>query len=482
MTIFRTLHRSILVLFAVVSVSIITLIHFSVSKMVAEQSRAHQQSISPAITLITEQLLQPLHVAQALAKAQALQALMAQNTLVEKDVFPYLEKLHNDFGMLFFVAHERSRKQYQSDGSQLDLIEGEVNWYFKYKNVDKQAVADIGKWEDTHFYIDIKMLDEKDAFLGYFGVGKNLRGFLDVFAQYKDIYGYDFIFVDNEQRITLSSDPELNASKAGFKSLSDLPWYQSLDQETTSLGSLNNVLIKVEGKDALIAEVKIDPFGWTLYLLTPLSARQTELSRDFVFSVISLLVVVFALFLVIYNLLYYFKRDLQNTKHLDPLTALPNRNKIALRYAELLERDRPLSLLLIDLDNFGALNETHGHRAGDRVLSQVAEQLNQALREDDIVGRWGGEEFVILLPDTLPEHALDVAQKLRERLQNMTAYTGTMSLQITVSIGITFTQQIRDLNELIDEADNALFGAKQAGRNQVKLHESANQRASDHAA
>ena len=413
--------------------------------------------------------MRPLHISQTLGKSQELNALMAAENLDEDKVYATLKRLNEEFGMFFFIASDVSKRQYNSDGTQHELVEGEVNWYFKYRDAPMDAVADIGKWEDTHFYIDLKMYDEDGKFLGFFGTGKSLKSFLEVFENYKSRYGYDFIFVDQDNNITLSSDHELIAANSQFQNLADLEWYKTLDQSKLPNGSLNNLLIRDKGQDYLIAEVGIAPFDWTLYLLTPLQERQSEISRTFILSIVTLLIVIFALFLLIYNLLYYFKKDMQKNIQIDPLTQLPNRNKVELRYAEIIDQKRPVSLLLIDIDHFKSVNDTHGHNAGDQVLRQVAAMLQNEVREEDVVGRWGGEEFIVLLPDTGPHQAFEAAQKLRERLANMTASTGTLSLKITASFGVSFTKSPRPLTELLATADDALYQAKREGRNLVRV-------------
>lgn len=469
MNAFRTLHRSILILFAVVVISIVTLVHFTASKIVAEQSRAQQQSISPAISLIVDQLLKPLHVSQTLVEAKELQELVLSDEIDEAAMFAMLKRIEQEFGMGFFIASEVSRTQYNSNGTKLALEEGKVDWYFRYKNWEQDAIADIGQWEDPHFYIDLKIYNDKQEFMGFFGISKSLDSFVGIFDEYKKQHGYDFIFVDQDNNIALSSDPELIVDKTTFTTLESLDWYQGLDLEKLPGGSLNNALVRVDGKDALIAEVKVDPFGWTMYLLTPLQARQTEISRSFVVSVVTLLVIIFALFLLIYHLLYYFKQDMQKNFQTDPLTRLPNRNKVELRYAEMLDQKKPVGVVLIDIDHFKAVNDTHGHNAGDTVLRQISAMLQGQLRDGDVVGRWGGEEFVLLLPDTTPEQSFEVAQKLRESMANMTASTGSISLQITASFGVSHTETVRPLTEILGYADDALYQAKRDGRNMVKM-------------
>ena len=466
--IFRTLHQSILILFAVVLVSIVTLVHISVSKIVAEQSRAQQQSYFPAFQLIVEQLMQPLHISQTLAKAKELNDLMRNPLNNEDQIFATLKRLSQEFSLNFFIASEISRIQYNSEGKKIELTEDKVDWYFRYKAQSEDAMADIGQWQNPQFYIDLKIYDDEGNFLGVFGVGKSLDAFTHVFNEYKKTYGYDFIFVDQNKDITLTSDPELLIKGVTFKNLADLPWFQALEPEQQHT-SLNNLLLQIDGQEALIAELNIQPFNWTLYIITPLQFRQTEISRGFILSIVTLLAVIFGLFLLIYNLLYYFKKDMQKIKKIDILTELANRNNITLKFEELMYEKQSVSLVLIDLDNFKPINETHGRKAGDIVLSQVAQMLLNNIRDTDILGRWCGEEFIVLMPDTGPHEAAELCQELCKKLAAATITTGTTSIQITASFGISFTATPRTLPEVVCVADDALFSAKRDGRNMVRV-------------
>ena len=467
MNIFRTLHRSIVVLFVIVVVSIVTLVHISISKIVAEQSRAQQQSHSPALQLIVEELMKPLHISQTLVKAKELHDLMGAAVIDEEQIFITLKRMHNEFNLNFFIASENSRVQYNSDGSKIELVEGEVDWYFRYKAQSTDAMADIGQWQNPQFYIDLKVYDENHQFLGVFGVGKALKGFTEVFNEYKKAYGYDFIFVDQNNDITLTSDPELQVQGVTFKNLRDLGWFAALNKEQQQ--SLNNLLLPIDGKESLIAELNIQPFDWTLYLITPLQSRQTDISRGFIISIVTLLAIIFGLFLLIYNLLYYFKKDIQKIKQIDILTEIPNRSNVTLKFEEFMYEKQSVSLVLIDLDNFTPINETHGRKAGDIVLRQVALMLSTEIRDKDILGRWAGGEFILLMPDTGPHEAAEICQKLCDKLAAMTITTGTTSIQITGSFGISFTAISRGMSEVISAADDALFAAKRDGRNVVRM-------------
>lgn len=469
MNAFRTLHRSILLLFAVVVIAIVTLVHFSISKIVAEQSRAQQQSLSPAIALIVEQLLKPLHTSEALGKSRELVSLMETDEINEQNVFQALHRMEDEFGMYFFIASEKSRIQYNSDGTKLALVEGDVNWYFKYKDAPVDTIADIGKWEDTHFYIDIKIYNDAGEFLGFFGVGKSLKSFINVFDTYKQQYGYDFLFVDANGDIMLSSDATLMASYSDFTNLSELPWFSNLPEDAQSKHNLNNRLVTIQQKQYLIAEVKLNQFNWTVYLLTPLDERQTEISQAFIFSVVTLLVVVFSLFLLIYNLLYYFRRDMQPELVVRNANRLPDRTNLEPLYNDLLEKYKSISVILVDIDNFATINDTYGRNAGDDVLDKIAAFLTTSSRENDVVGRWSSEEFVLLMPETGPHEAFDFAQNLRHGVATMAPLSAHPQMQITCSFGVSFTASNRAMNEVTAHAEDALYQARRDGCNLVRM-------------
>jgi hypothetical protein len=344
---FHTLHRSILVLFALVVVAIVTLIHFSMTKIVAEQSRAHQASLSPAVKLVIHQVIEPLHISETLSKSKELKEIMrlsaANNTndanVNESQIFAMLKRLEQKFEMDFFVALEKQRMQYNSDDTTIRLVEGEVNWYFKYRDAPENSVADIGKWEDAHFFIDIKIFDEKNQFIGFFGVAQSLSQFINVFEAQKAKYGHDFIFMDPAGKIMLSSDPGLNPAASNFTNLKELTWYQ---QTITQMGAdteialatdapvenINNQLVTINDQDILIAQVNLDLFNWTMLLMTPLNQQQIEISSAFMVSAIGVLVAIFVLFLIIYHLLYYFRKDMQPDALVLPYSNITSDEKI----------------------------------------------------------------------------------------------------------------------------------------------------------
>jgi diguanylate cyclase (GGDEF)-like protein len=131
--------------------------------------------------------------------------------------------------------------------------------------------------------------------------------------------------------------------------------------------------------------------------------------------------------------------------------------------------DNALSVLMLDIDHFKQINDTYGHQAGDMVLKSLALTFQEVLRNVDIIGRLGGEEFAAVLPETGIEIATEVAERLRQVISaGEVVLTDSVKVQFTVSIGIAaFIDKNSNLDMLLNEADKALYRAKQSGRNRV---------------
>ena len=176
------------------------------------------------------------------------------------------------------------------------------------------------------------------------------------------------------------------------------------------------------------------------------------------------------------------ERDVENAYHLaiydlvmrDGLTEIFNKRK----YEEEVEREvarasrysRPLTLVLFDIDHFKAVNDTYGHLCGDFVLKQVAERVRSALRAEQIFARVGGEEFVVLCPETDGDHGSRLAEKLRDRIGAEPVEYAGFQVPVTCSFGVAqLGRKMRDGVALYEVADRALYESKQGGRNMVQL-------------
>ncbi len=164
-------------------------------------------------------------------------------------------------------------------------------------------------------------------------------------------------------------------------------------------------------------------------------------------------------------------RRLEELSLTDSLTSLRNRRAFDERIDDAFEQarryDRPLSLVLVDVDHFKPINDSYGHHAGDSVLKGVADLIASSTRQSDFVARVGGEEFAVLLPETPLFEAMQVAEKIRSRI----AATPVDGLDVTVSLGVAnaLHSRVTQPAELYEAADQALYRAKSNGRNRTEM-------------
>ncbi|APE30367.1 hypothetical protein BOX17_04990 [Halomonas aestuarii] len=166
--------------------------------------------------------------------------------------------------------------------------------------------------------------------------------------------------------------------------------------------------------------------------------------------------------------------QLRRVAERDVLTGLDSRVHFMTRAQDLLQRSQfdksPFSLMMIDVDHFKAINDTWGHSQGDRVLATIADTCKRSLRPQDVIGRFGGEEFIVALPDTHLEDARMVAERLQRKVAELPVREDMPDHRLTVTIGIAGGhEEATDLPSLIQSADQALYAGKHGGRNRVVM-------------
>lgn len=197
-----------------------------------------------------------------------------------------------------------------------------------------------------------------------------------------------------------------------------------------------------------------DEFKWSG------SDEMNSLGQSFELARISILELI--------NMLRNKNSELEKLYVTDRLTQLYNRHKLD----EVLENERsrsrrfgrPFGVILLDVDNFKSVNDTYGHQAGDHVLTEIAKILKDNTRKTDVTGRWGGEEFLVIVPETTPESIRDLAEKLREAIAG---YHFGIAGRKTSSFGVAVFRQHEQIKDLLARVDEALYRAKNSGRNTV---------------
>jgi diguanylate cyclase (GGDEF)-like protein len=169
-----------------------------------------------------------------------------------------------------------------------------------------------------------------------------------------------------------------------------------------------------------------------------------------------------------------YQQHLEYQTQVDSLTGLYNRRAFEKKVHEEFERSKryhsPLSLLILDIDNFKTINDTYGHHGGDAALVKISETFREKTRQSDFPARYGGEEFVLILPETDEENAILVAGKVHDAIRSCAFGTSTRSFTLTVSIGVASSsaRYYSDWREMLNDADRALYVAKNTGKDRVE--------------
>ena len=376
----------------------------------------------------------------------------------------------------FFVS-DRSLTYYQAKGVLKHVEAGTWRdaWYFRLRalkapyeiNVD----LDMANHDSLTVFINYKVLDYQQRFIGATGVGLSVDAVVKLIDTYQRRYQRSVFFTDAKGKVLLSgSDGGPHGLLAG-QPLRDNPGLDELLEQGPVPAEGSHEYKDSEGHSHFLNVRHLPELDW--YLLV--DKRETGALDRVRHSLYLNLAICAMITLVVLSLLHAMLRrhqaSIEALATLDSLTGLPNRRSFDLLAAQALQEAQrncaPLVALLIDLDHFKALNDTHGHLAGDEVLRQFANVLQGSLRQSDILCRWGGEEFIVLLREIEGRQALDVAEKIRRRTEQLTFSYDEQPLRLTTSIGLSGLQPGDTLHALLTRADRALYRAKQAGRNRV---------------
>lgn len=165
--------------------------------------------------------------------------------------------------------------------------------------------------------------------------------------------------------------------------------------------------------------------------------------------------------------------EFRNLALIDPLTELGNRRYVEMnirsRLEELNRYKWQFGVLFVDIDHFKRVNDTYGHEIRDKILKMVSKTISNSLRSFDILGRWGGEEFVALIVNVNEEQLCTVANRLRLLVEQSSILTGTNNVQVTVSIGATLARVDDSAQDILDRADKLMYASKNSGRNCISM-------------
>ena len=377
----------------------------------------------------------------------------------------------------FFVSSATGNYYQAQKGvmKKIDPQEPRDAWYYRVLKLDApyeiNVDLDMANQDKLTVFINYRVFDYSGNFIGVAGIGLTVEAVVRLIDDYQQRYQRQVYFVDPQGNVVLTgSKGGAHGARTG-QSLRELDGLRELLRQMPQPVSGSHEYLSSDGHSHFLNVRLVPELNWYLFV----DKREDGALDNIRQSLYLNLVICTIIGLVVLSLLNAMvKRHQDNIETLatrDSLTGLPNRRGFNLLAAQALQESqrepKPLVALLIDLDHFKQLNDTHGHLAGDEVLRQFADVLENCLRQADIICRWGGEEFIVLLKDTDGAHAQEVAEKLRLHTEQRDFSFADKVIRLTTSIGLSSLQPEDTLHSLIARADHALYRAKQSGRNRV---------------
>src|SRR3990167_7561885 len=422
---------------------------------------------------IQKDLVRPILISSMMSRDTYVRDWVLSGEKDPEQITRYLREVQEHYATVtsFFVS-EKTHTYYQAKGvlKQVQEDEPRDDWYFRVRDMQApyEINVDVDMANDDRMtvFINYKEFDYQQRFIGATGVGLTVDAVVKLIDTYQQRYNRSVFFVDTEGRIVLTGASGGPMGARVGQSIGELPELANL-MAKLPLPSSGNFEYREQGRGHFLNVRFIPELNWSLFVDKPENAALDELRYSLYLNLLICLLVT----LVVISLVSLALRRYQARITALATTDLLNRRGFDLLAVQALQEARrnnsPLCALLLDLDNFKALNDQQGHLAGDAVLRGFASDLRDNLRKSDIICRWGGEEFILLLKDTSPEQARELGEKIRQQTErNRVLHNGT-DLQITTSIGLAHLQADDALDQLIARADRALYRAKQSGRNRL---------------
>ncbi len=421
---------------------------------------------------IQRDLLPPVFISSLMANDTFVRDWVMQGERNDGDIVRYLAEIKKKYNSVsaFFVS-DRSGRYYHSEGilKTVSIEDPRDAWYYRVKNMasnyEINIDPDMANADTMTIFINYKVFDYRNNFIGATGVGLTVNAVKKLIGYYQEKYQRIVFFVDVNGDITLRSSG-LAEEEGSIHKIDGIKDYapEILSGETGFTFSYRR-----GASDYFLNTRYIKEFNW--YLLVEENeniAGRILLRTLFVNIAISLAITGIIFFLIRVQIKTYRNR-IELLATTDKLTGLYNRQAFDVIIDQALkERKREqseMALLMIDLDFFKAVNDAYGHLCGDDVLVKATQRIKSVLRESDVLCRWGGEEFFVLIKNCGLEDAKKSAEKIRLAFEESPLPVAIGTISLTVSLGLTLFIEDDSYEKALTRADSALYSAKAAGRN-----------------
>lgn len=469
--------RLLLLLSVVLSAGFIvtTLLGYFVSRQTIRDTIISQDLPLTAGNIYSEiqkDLVRPVLVSSTMANDTFLREWVLRGERNVDEMAHYLAEIKAQYGAFssFFVS-EQTGNYYTSAGvlKRMSRQDAHDVWYFRMRDLPEEYVIDVDTDQANRnaltIFINYKVRDFAGNYIGTAGIGLTVDAVRRVIADYQKRFQRTIFFVNPGGRIVLyGAESGLDTDLRHNEGIGPLV-------EDILAGKSGSWQYQARGSNHILQVSYLPELKWYLFVeqnedLALAGIRHTLYINLGISLLVSALVILLA-----QQALARYQGRIEELATTDELTGLFNRHAFAILQERLLasyhRNPQPVGVIMLDVDHFKPINDRYGHLTGDRVLEHVGQLLRDSLRASDIAVRWGGEEFLLILPACPFGEAHRIARELCERVAAARPCADRPDLTLTLSAGVAEFDGQESFERSIDRADTALFSAKAAGRNRV---------------
>ncbi|MBW4622936.1 MAG: diguanylate cyclase [Cyanosarcina radialis HA8281-LM2] len=426
---------------------------------------------------IQRDLIKPVFVSDQMAHNTFLLDWIAKGEQDPDAIVRYLSEIQQRYNALTsFYVSDRTRRYFTGKTITKTISETDEDdrWFFRVRAMKEpyeiNVEADAQNNNRLTAFINFRVVDSAGRFLGATGVGLASDSIFKLVEEYKHKFNRDITFFDLAGNSTVY-DPNSNSPTVR---LSERPGIKVLTSEILNGSPIPvNLSYKSATDDSLVHVNSrfVPELKWYLVVSQDEKEAVSPLNHILLVNLgIGSLATLGALVLAIW-LVSRHQQRLVRVAVTDKLTGVANRSSADTKFSQVREEAKAsgetFSVLVIDCDRFKQVNDEYGHLVGDLVIAEIARSIRQNIRSSDYLARWGGEEFLVLLPNANCAGAMRRAEALRVAVENHVFTASDVSLKKTVSIGVAEWDRTESNEALFDRADRALLESKQSGRNRV---------------
>ncbi|NMM46369.1 diguanylate cyclase [Rhodospirillaceae bacterium KN72] len=451
-----------------------------VSYFVAHDSIARQVSESTLpltsdniYSEIQRDILRPIFISSLMAQDTFLRDWTIRGEQNASQIQRYLTAIQTRYETVTaFYVSERTRRYYHPSGILRTVTDDDPQdqWYKRVRTMkdDYEVNVDWDTADPTRLtvFVNYRVYDYTGGYLGAAGVGLSVSDVRHLIEAYQKRYGRRIFFVDREGNVTLRA---VGSNLA--ESLRDDPDLAPV--ATKILTSPSGTIEYQRNGDTVYLNSRLIPdFGWYLIVEEPEGRTASGIQSALIWNLAICLAVTLVVVALANLIIGRYQNQLEEMATTDKLTGVANRHAFEIVLDYMLRNARrmesPLAVAMVDIDHFKLVNDRLGHFAGDKVLQTIARIMKENLRGSDSICRWGGEEFLIVLPDCDLNQAQTITDNIRREIENTPVLTGKGEARVTISMGVGQLSKSEHLDDLIRRTDEALYRAKAAGRNRVE--------------